>query len=126
MKETLGERNLKVNEDKTEKTVIKRAKSKADELWRKTKKLGSLLGDYEDMKRREQVSNFAMAGIKDIWRKCKMVKRKKVQIYKTLVKTVLTYNYGTWGLTKNETETLRDMGAAKGLAEGQPPEEYFS
>ena len=106
VKETLGERNLKVNEDKTEKTLITREKSKEDELWRKTKKLGSLLGDYEDMNRREQISNFAMAGIKDIWRKCKKGKRKKVQIYKTLVKTVLTYNYGTWGLTKKATETL--------------------
>ena len=42
-----------------------------------------------------------------------MGKRKKVQIYKTLVKTVLTYNYGTWGLTKKDTETLTELYSQK-------------
>ena len=106
VKEILAERNLKVNEDKTEETIIKREKEKRNETWRKTRKLGSLLGDYEDMKRREQLSNGAMAGVRKIMKKSKAKVKKKVKIYKTLVKTVLTYNYGTWGLTKKETEEL--------------------
>ena len=28
----------------------------------------------------------------------------KLKIYKTIVKSVLTYNYSTWGLTKAEIE----------------------
>ena len=106
VKETLGERNLKVNDDKTEETFITREKKKSNEKWRKTKKLGSLLGDYEDMRRREQLSNNAMAEVKKIWKKSKVNNKRKLQLYKTLVKPVLTYNYGTWGLTKAETETL--------------------
>ena len=106
VKETLGERNLKVNDDKTEETFIIRERKKSDENWRKTKKLGSLLGDYEDMRRREQLSNNAMAEVKKLWKKSKVSNNRKLQLYRTLVKTVLTYNFGTWGLTKKETETL--------------------
>ena len=47
-KEILAEDNLKVNESKTEFTTMKREK-KEDEKWRETKKLGSLLGDNEDI-----------------------------------------------------------------------------
>ena len=105
VKETLGERNLKVNDDKTEETFIIRER-KSDEKWWKTKKLGSLLGDYEGVRRREQLSNNAMAEVKKLWKKSKVRKKRKLQLYRTLVKTVLTYNFGTWGLMKKETETL--------------------
>eukprot|EP00794_Sanderia_malayensis_P000926 gene926-233_t len=47
-----------------------------------------------------------MAEVKKIWKKSKINNKRKLQLYKTLVKPVLTYNYGTWGLTKKETETL--------------------
>ena len=49
----LKEDNLIVNKDKTEHTVIKRIDKNA-EVWRHTKKLGSLLGDSEDIARRKQ------------------------------------------------------------------------
>ena len=42
MKETLAEDHLKVNEHKTEETIINKLKDKNNEEWRKTKKLGSL------------------------------------------------------------------------------------
>ena len=93
MKETLGERNLKVNNDKTEETFIIRERKKSDEKWRKTKKLGSLLGDYEDMRRREQLSNNAMPEVKKLWKKSKVSNKRKLHLYRTLVKTVLTYNF---------------------------------
>ena len=47
-----------------------------------------------------------MAEVKKLWKKSKVNNKRKLQVYRTLVKTVLTYNYGTWGLTKKETETL--------------------
>ena len=47
--------NLKVNGGKTEYTTLKR-RNKQQEEWRHTKKLGSLLGDSEDMCRRKQLS----------------------------------------------------------------------
>ena len=83
VKDVLVERNLKVNEDKTEETEIKREKKKENEKWRKTKKLGSLLGDYDDMKRREQLSNQAMCELKQLWNKSKANVRRKIMMYKT-------------------------------------------
>ena len=58
--------NLSVNREKTEKTTLKREETGAEEVtWRKTKKLGTLLGDYEEMKRRKQL---AAASFKNLWR----------------------------------------------------------
>ena len=60
-KPVLGKHKLIVNDDKWEKTTIMRSNKKEDEMeWRNTKKLGNLLGDNEDMKRRITLSNVAM------------------------------------------------------------------
>ena len=110
MKETLAQDDLIVNEDKTEETIINRLKDKNDEEWRKTKKLGSLLGCYEDMKRRIQLSYAAFNTIKKIWYHRKIHINKKLQLYKSTVKPILLYNLGTWGLTKkgqNEIDVTR-------------------
>ena len=45
--------------------------------------------------------------LQNIWIKGDKVKRKtKIKLYRTLVKSVLTYNCGTWALTKTEEEKL--------------------
>ena len=106
IKDTLIQHNLIVNDDKTEETFIKRGKSKAEEQWRSVKKLGSLLGDGEDMKRRIKLSNIAMASVNKLWYSKKISIQHKLKIYKTLVKPVLLYNCGTWGLNKTEVETI--------------------
>ena len=103
----LSKHSLKVNNNKWEKTVIKRSTKKEDENeWKTTKKLGSLLGDYEDMKRRIQLSYEAMNSVEIIWPSRKIHINQKLKIYKTIVKSVLTYNYSTWGLTKEQEEEL--------------------
>ena len=61
VKEMLGRDNLLVNEDKTEDTVLKRNKHDrknklTNEPWRETIKLGSKLGDKEDIKHRKQLA----------------------------------------------------------------------
>ena len=61
MKEILARDNLLVNEDKTEDTVLRRGKhdrknKQTNEPWRDTIKLGSKLGDKEDIVRRKQLS----------------------------------------------------------------------
>ena len=58
-----------MNEDKWEKTVVIRSKDREREEWRNTKKLGSLPGDYEDMRRRIQMSNNTMKSVEKIWPK---------------------------------------------------------
>lgn len=70
------------------------------------KKLGSLLGCYEDMTRRIQLSYAAFNSIKQVWLKQNIHWEKKLTIYKSIVKPVLTYNFGTWGLTKKEQNEI--------------------
>ena len=106
MKDILAEDDLIVNEDKTEETTINRSNDKNEEKWRTTKKLGSLLGCHEDMKRRIQLSYAAFNNIKKIWFHRKIHINKKLQLYKSLVKPILLYNSGTWGLTKKEQNEL--------------------
>ena len=52
------ESNVKVNEDKTEHTFVKLGNE--EEEWRNMRKLGSLLGDKEDIARRKQLAAAVM------------------------------------------------------------------
>ena len=125
VKEILLEENLKVNESKTEETILERkikvpyrcerteginlkiTKLDNEEKWRTVKKLGSLLGDIEDVCRRKQLSIAALNKLQSIWiRKEKIKQALKIKLYKSLVKPVLVYNSGTWGLTRKEEEDL--------------------
>ena len=62
----------------------------------KNEKLESLLGCYEDMKRRMQLPYAAFNTIKKIWYHRKIHINKKLQLYKSTVKPILSiknYNY---------------------------------
>ena len=72
----------------------------------KNEKLGSLLGCYEDMKRRIQLPYAASNTIKKIWCHWKIHINKKLQLYKSTVKPILLYSPGTWGLTKKEQNEI--------------------
>ena len=63
---TFAEFNLQINDDKKEHTVLKRGDKKNEEL-RSTKKLGSLMGDQEDILHRKQLSTTALHNLKNIW-----------------------------------------------------------
>ena len=97
---TLHRYILKVNIDKTEKTSL----SKNKDAWRSTK-VGSLMGDVE---RRKQLSNAALLyKLKNIWiGKDKINHNIKIKLYKALVKSILTYNCGTWALAQTELNKL--------------------
>ena len=102
----LKNHNLKVNNDKTEHTIIKRER-KSEEKWRTVKKLGCLLGDSEEVKNRKQKASAAMENLKKVWYSRKNIKiDRKLKIYNALVLPRLTYNIGTLGLTKAEIESL--------------------
>ena len=105
VKGILGERNLNVNDDKTEETVLKR--NKGNEPWKEVVKLGSMLGDREDICRRKQLANSSMRKINEILRRKRVVNlSKKLQLYNAMVKSILTYNSCTWGLTKGDEDKL--------------------
>ena len=106
-KEILTQHNLIVNDDKTEKTIVKRENKTDREEWRKVKKLGSLLGDKEDIQRRKQLAMIAMNSNDDIWKRTKLTKLKtRLKLYGTLVQSILLYNSGTWGVSATDEKNL--------------------
>ena len=99
VQKTLKKYNSLVNADKTEQTTL----SRSGKEYRNAKKVGTLIGDEEDINRRKRLSTAALAKLQNIWIKGDKVKRKtKIKLYRTLVKSVLTYNCGTWALTKKK------------------------
>jgi hypothetical protein len=97
--------NLKVNEAKLELTTLKRD-DRDQETWRNTKKLGSLLGDHEDLIRRKQLAADAFRRSKTMWGSKHVNAKKRIRIYNACVKPVLTYNSGTWALTQADSNSL--------------------
>lgn len=126
MTPVLGRANLKVNETKTEHTLLERKKkgncykitkksgsamkltlTRESEKWRTVKKLGSLLGVTEDINRRKQLSMVALHQLNNVWIRNDPIKRTtKLNLYQSLAKTILTYNSGTWSPTKKEEDDL--------------------
>ena len=99
----LAKHNLIVNVDKTELTTLAREETS----WKNTKKVGTLIGDKEDIKRRKQLSTVALHKLKTVWIKGDKLKREtKLKLCRTLVKSILTYNCGTWALTQTEEEKI--------------------
>ena len=98
--------NLKVNITKTEHTTIERGDNNT-ELWRNVKKLGSLLGDKEDIERRKQLAIAGMNKFEKIWiRNNKIREEIRIDLYKKFIVPILLYNCETWGMTKQDQEKL--------------------
>ena len=99
--------NLFINKDKTEYVKLIRDTNHSKEEWRNSKKVGTLIGDAEDVKRRSQLASAALNKHSKLWAGKKKIKNKtKLRIYKTLVKPILTYNCSSWGLNKSEEDRL--------------------
>ena len=89
--------------DTTEFTAL----SKNEEDWKNAKKVGSLIGDLEDVERRKQLSTAALNKLYHVWMKGNKLKTTtKIQLYKSLVKSILLYNCSTWALTLTEEEKI--------------------
>ena len=100
---TLANFNLKVNTEKTERTTLIRN----SEDWKNSKKVGSLIGGNEDIERRKHLSMAALHKLTNIWIRGDKIKlHTKVKLYKTLIKSILLYNCGTWALTKTQENKL--------------------
>ncbi|KAE9335811.1 hypothetical protein PF008_g13319 [Phytophthora fragariae] len=101
--------SLAMNSSKTELTTVARASTSTltrhvraqEEAWRNTKKLGSLLGDAEDVSRRKQLARAALNRMWTLWlRTSQTSERTRVRLYNSYVLPILLYNCGTWALTK--------------------------
>ena len=109
-KEIMKSKNLLVNEEKTEYTAVKRGSKEEEREWRNVIKLGSKLGDREDIQRRKELATIALAKNDAIWKnnwKTKLTTR--IRLYETLVKSVLLYNCGTWGVSKDDQRKLNSF-----------------
>ncbi len=111
-KTTLGNWNLAMNTDKIELTHLKRQEKKEDESWRNTKKLGTLLGDSEEMTRRKQLAAASFKNLTRLWtgKRNELSTGKKLRLYDAYITPVLTYIACTWALTEaemNELEAFR-------------------
>ena len=103
-------KNLLVNKEKTKYTTVKRRLKEEEREWRNVIKLGSKLGDREDIQRRKELATIALAKNDTIWKKNWKVKlATRIQLYKTLVKSVLSYNCGTWGVSKDDERKLNSF-----------------
>ena len=103
----LGEWSLQINAAKTERTSVIRQVDRTHESWRTTRKLGSLLGEVEDVTRRMQLANVSFHKMWTVWfRGAQISLLLRLRLYSAFVLPVLTYNMGTWGLTKTELSRL--------------------
>ena len=73
----------------TELTTLSRARTE----YKNTKKVGTLIGDEEDVERRKGLSTAALAKLQNVWIKGDKIKRKtKLKLCRSLVKSALIYN----------------------------------
>ena len=109
-KEIIKSKNLLVKEEKTEYTIVKRGSKEEKRLWRNVIKLGSKVGDREDIQSRKELATIALANNDVSWRKnwkTKLTTRNR--LYEMLVKSVLLYNCGTWGVSKDYQRKLNSF-----------------
>lgn len=86
------------NESKWERTEIN--ENATD--WKQVKKLGSLLGEEEDVERRMQLATIQFKALEKMWSRASFIKLKtRMHTYVALVQSVLIYNAGTWGLRQD-------------------------
>jgi hypothetical protein len=107
--EILARSNLIMNDEKTEVNILKRGQ-RNEEHWRKAKKLGSLLGDDEDMIHRKNLASAALGKLQNLWRRTNRIRlKKRIMLYNTLVKTILLYNSETWGISLTQAKKLNSF-----------------
>lgn len=105
----LKEDNLGVNESKTELLKLQRG-DRNTETWRESMKLGSLLGDAEDIKNRKDLAAAAFQRMDKAWLDRRSVNRElKLQLLDTAVMSVFFYNSSCWGLRRCDIEGIDSL-----------------
>ena len=82
-------------------------KKKTKKDGKKYKKVGSLIDDDKDVERRKQLATVALYKLNNVWIKGNKLKTStKIKLHKSLVKSILLYNCGTWALTLTKERRL--------------------
>ena len=100
--------NLIVTEDKREHTIVKRGTKEEENKYRNVIKLGSKLGDREDIEGRKGLATITLSKYATIWKdKWKIKQKTRIELYGMMVKSILLYNCGTWGLSQSDQRKLK-------------------
>ena len=95
-RETLEKYGLTINSEKTEVAIYD-----GQSNLQKVKKLGTILDEKTEWNRRKQLSSLAMSKYRPIWKNKFIPIKRKMKIYNTYIRSILTYNCSTW--TSNKT-----------------------
>jgi hypothetical protein len=92
-----------MNPDKTEEFDI----GNGDMTWKKSKKLGTLLGEEAELVARKSKAEQVLSECKVFWnKKHGMSNALKIRLFKVLIESVLLYNCGTWALNNSQLDSL--------------------
>ena len=96
--------NLQMNAEKTEYTIINRETHHTNG----TKKLGSLLSEEQDIKRRINLANQKFGLLTKVWFNKKQISiENKLRMYNAMIRPILLYNTSTYGITIATLEPLQ-------------------
>ena len=77
------------------------------QIGRKSKNSGPSWVDDEDVERRMQLATVQFRALEKLWSRASFIKLKtRLHTYNALVKSVLIYNAGTWGLRKETLDKI--------------------
>eukprot|EP00794_Sanderia_malayensis_P008267 gene8266-biopygen6685 len=99
----LKEKNLMVNDTKTEEHEVERNGSIE---WMKCKYLGSLLDTENDIKRRKTLAHGAFNNLKHIFESKRVTVEVKLRLFRSHVESIFLYNSELWTLTKSLENTV--------------------
>ena len=114
---TIEEFDLMANPSKWERTKL----MCEEEAWKSVRKLGSLLGDEEDMDRRMSLASAQFKQLTKLWEKSsKTAVETRMRVYNSFILPILLYNSNTWGVTdaaihKLETFHRRQLRTVLGI-----------
>ena len=101
VKEIMKSKNLLVNKERTGYTTVKRGSKVEERGWRNVTKLGSKLGDREDIQRRKELATIALAKNDAIWKKNLKTKLKtRNRLYETLSEKCIAIQLWNLGCVK--------------------------
>lgn len=103
----LSDYSLTVNAAKTEWTSYQRRLDADAEHWRATRKLGTLLGEDNEIRRRKGIAMSAFTSLQRMWRRRHLVSEAtRIKMYNSFIIPQLIFNCGTWALTKVQEEAI--------------------
>ena len=101
--DTLSNRGLIINHDKTEQYTISKT---TEPSWKKCKLLGTCLDTSEDIKRRKVLAIDAAKNLKPLFKNRKIWRTTKSRAFDTYISSVFLYNASTWTITTTQEKQI--------------------